>query len=96
MQINPSKFQFMFLQTFTSNKIKPEFIQVHGAFIPHVHEMKLLEIIIDDKLKFDKQVDLLCKNAARQLNVLYRYKGIFEQRENIYNTLSYQILTTVL
>ncbi len=50
--------------------------------------MKLLGITIEDKLKFDKQVDLLCKNAAGQLNVLYRFKGIFDlkEREKIYNT----------
>ncbi len=30
---------------------------------------------------------LTCKNAARQLNVLYRFQGIFElkQRAKIYN-----------
>ncbi len=77
MQVNPSKFQFMFLQKFTSKEIKPEFIQVHVTFIQCNNEVKLLGITIDDKFKFDKQVDLLCKNAARQLNVLYRFKGIF-------------------
>ncbi len=40
---------------------------------------------------FDKQVDLLCKNAAIQLNVLYRFKVIFDlkQREKMYNTFIY-------
>ena len=43
---------------------------------------------IDDKLKFDKHVDILCKRAARQINVMYRFKGIFDmkERELIYNT----------
>ncbi len=31
-----------------------------------------------DKLKFDMKVEILCKNAARQLNILYRFKGIFD------------------
>ncbi len=50
--------------------------------------MKLLGITIDNKLKFDKQVEILCKNAARQLNILYRFKGIYDlkEREKIYNT----------
>ncbi len=30
---------------------------------------------------FDKQVDILCKNAARQLNILYRFKGLFDLKE---------------
>ncbi len=49
--------------------------------------MKWSGITIDDKLKFDKQVDILCKNAARQLNLFYRFKGIFpfkKKRKNIY------------
>ncbi len=35
------------------------------------------------------QVDILCKNAARRLNILYRFKGIFDlnEREKIYNTV---------
>ncbi len=50
--------------------------------------MKLLGITIDQKLKFDKHIDNLCKNAARQINILYRFKGIFDlkEREIIYNT----------
>ncbi len=88
MQVNPSKFKFMFLQKFISKEIKPEFIEVHGTNIPHKNKVNLLGITIDDKLKFDKQVDILCKNAARQLNILYRFKGIFDlkEREKIYKT----------
>ncbi len=60
--------------------------------------MKLLEITIDDKFKFDKQVDLLCKITARQLNVFYRCKGIFDlkEKEKCITLLSHPILTTVL
>ncbi len=43
--------------------------------------MKLLGISIDYKLKIGKQVDILCKNAARQLNVLYRFKGTFDLKD---------------
>ncbi len=43
---------------------------------------------IDNKLKFDKHVDKLCKSAAQQLNVLYRFKEIFDNKEKeiMYNT----------
>ncbi len=98
MHVNTSKFQFMFMQKFTNKEIKPEFIEVHSTLIPCNNEVKLLGITIDDKLKFDKQVDILCKNAARQLNVLYRFKGIFDlkDREKCIILLSDPILTTVL
>ncbi len=40
-----------------------------------VHELKetakLLGITIDDKRKFIKHIDILCKNVARQINELY-------------------------
>jgi hypothetical protein len=88
MQVNPSKFQFMCLKSVTSKEIIPQFIEVNGTNIPCEKEVKLLGITIDDKLKFDKQVDIICKNAARQLNVIYRFKCIFDlkEKEKIYNT----------
>ncbi len=51
-------------------------------------EIKLLSIRIDKKLKFDKHVDILCKKAERQINVMYRFEGIcdVEEMEVIYNT----------
>ncbi len=49
--------------------------------------MKLLGITIDQKLKFDKHIDNLYKNTARQINIMHRFKGIFDlkEREIIYN-----------
>ncbi len=41
----------------------------------------MLRITIDDKLKFDKHIDILCKNTARQINVLYRFNGIFDIKD---------------
>ncbi len=51
-------------------------------------EVKLLGITIDQKLKFDNHIDNLCKNAARQINIMLRFKGIFDLKESeiIYNT----------
>ncbi len=60
--------------------------------------MKLLEITIDDKFTFDKQVDIVCTNAAIQLNVLYRVKGILDLKNslNYIILLSYTIVTIAL
>ncbi len=44
-------------------------------------EVKLLGITIDQKLKFDKHIDNLYKNAARLINIMYRFKGIFDLNE---------------
>ncbi len=44
-------------------------------------EVKLLSITKNQKLKFDKDIDNLCKNAARQINIMCRFKGIFDLNE---------------
>ncbi len=75
MQANPEKFQLMFLKKYTSKEIVPKFIEIHGT------EIKLLGITIDEKLRFDTHVNNSCKKAARQINVMYRFKGIFDLKE---------------
>ena len=88
MQANPEKFQFMLLKSLTCKEEIPEFIDVDGVKINAQESVKLLGILIDDKLKFDKHIEILCKNAARQINILYRFTGIFnfKERELIHNT----------
>ncbi len=88
MQANPTKFQFIFMKKYTSKEISPEFLNVNDIKIPAETEVKLLGMTIDNKLKFDKHVDKLCKSAARLLNVLYRFRGIFDikEKEIMYNT----------
>ncbi len=90
MKANPSKFQFMFLKYFRCKVDVPDSIDIENITITHQGDIKLLGITIDDKLRFNKHVNILCKSAARQLNVMYRFKNIFDikEKENIYNTFS--------
>ncbi len=37
--------------------MKPEFTEKHNTRFPHIKDVKLLGITIDDKITFDKQVD---------------------------------------
>ncbi len=78
----------MIMQKYTSKEIIPDSIEIHGTTIMRQTEVKLLSITIDQKLKFVKHIDNLCKNAARQINITYRCKGIFDlkEREIIFNT----------
>ncbi len=41
-----------------------------------ISQVKLLGVIIDDKLKFNKHIDVLCKNSNRQINVLHRFRNV--------------------
>ncbi len=88
MQANLEKFQFMFLKKYTSKEIVLKFFEIHGTEIKCEKEVKHLGITIDAKLRFDTYINILCKKAARQINVMYRFKGIFDlkERERIYNT----------
>ncbi len=52
MQANPTKFQFMITQKYTSKELIPDSIEIHGTTIMRQTEVKLLSITIDQKLKF--------------------------------------------
>ena len=88
MQANPEKFQFMLMKKYTCKETFPEFIEISGINVQRENEVKLLGITIDEKLRFDMHVDILCKKAARQVNIMHRFKGIFDQKERelVYNT----------
>ncbi len=51
-------------------------------------EVKLSGITIDEKLKFDKHVNIISKKAAGQIHVMYHFKSVFDlkERQVIYNT----------
>ncbi len=75
MQQTPIKFQFMLMKKYTSKETPPEFLNVNDRKIPAETVLGMT------KLKFDKHVDKLCKIAALQLNVLYKFRGIFDIKE---------------
>ncbi len=60
------------MKSFTSTVI-PAYIEIGKVYINCEKDIKLLGITIDDKLKFDKQVDILCIKAAEYINVLYGF-----------------------
>ncbi len=71
MQANPSKFQFMFLKHFTCEVNVADSIEID---ITHQSDIKHLGMTIDDKLRFNKHINIFCKSDARQFNVMYRFK----------------------
>ncbi len=67
MQVIPSEFQCKFLKQLTNNEKMAKFIEINGTNIPCEKGVKLLGIRIDEKLKFDKHVNIIYKKAARQI-----------------------------
>ncbi len=55
--------------------------------IKHEYLVKLLAEIIDDKLKFNRHIDVLCKNTNTQINVLYLFRNELNiaEREVMHN-----------
>ncbi len=68
----------MLLKLITNKEEMPKFIKINSTNIPCEKELKLLGITIDEKLKFDKHVNIICKKAAWQINVMYRFKGVLD------------------
>ena len=72
MKANPGKFQFMFLEV---KNIALFSLNVNGKIIPCSNEVKLLGITIDNRLKFKKHIEELCKKASHKLHALRRIRG---------------------
>lgn len=79
MKANPEKFQALSIgnKTFSTwivliylDSIFNFFFNLDSINIKCEEEVKLLGVTIDSKLKFNKRIAIICKKAARQLNVL--------------------------
>ena len=84
MKANPSTFQ---AQLFKCRRNEEVFdLNIGDELIKPVSLVKLLGVLIDDNLSFNKQVSKLCVKASRQTNVLRRIVKYIpnECRLNIY------------
>ena len=79
MSANPSKFQA--IKIGNKNKDFKSFPISDNFEIETTTEVSLLGIQIDDKLNFDKHVELICQKASRQLNALKRLTNYLEEKE---------------
>ena len=68
MKANPSKFQALFLNK-AGNMLD---FTVNGNVVRSEASVKLLGVVIDSKLSFKNHISVICKKAARQVNVLLR------------------------
>ena len=86
MKANPNKFQFMVI---SSKQMEPQNIELHGGVsITSEPSVKILGVVIDDRLNFDEHVSMCCTKAARQLNALARISKYldFKSKTIIYNS----------
>ena len=86
MQANPGKFQFMVMSPAPTPT--QSLILSSNTVISSEKEVKILGVVVDDRLSFSKHVSACCSKAARQLNALTRISRYLDLsgRRLIYNS----------
>lgn len=89
MKINISKTVYMEISNKTKSSSQDKEIIIGGQIIKKVKEAKYLGIVIDDKLKFSKNVDYIIKKMAKKVSFLGRIKRqlSINMRLKLYKTL---------
>ena len=88
MKVNPEKFQVMLMKPSFFTTEMPTTFNINNVCLKTQNSVKLLGITIDERLKFDEQVNNMCQRASKQLKVMYRFKQVFKEKEKkiMYNT----------
>ena len=79
MIANPKKFQSIIISKDKIGNSGLE-IKINDKIIKSKSSVKLLGIVIDEKLNFDKHITELCKKASAQLNALFRLNFVLTKK----------------
>ena len=83
MIANPDKFQALILSKSKSDNSNVK-LNIGGKIIMSDSNVKLLGVLIDQKLNFNKHIEKICKTASQQLNAIFRFKNILsDEAKNI-------------
>jgi hypothetical protein len=80
MRANPEKFQLIVSHRQCKQEVK---LNVCGVDLKSTRNVKLLGITFDSDLCFDIQVNNICKQAGKQLNVLGRFSNILSENNKM-------------
>ena len=86
MKANPDKFQFMVL---SSDPLEQQRIEIENDItLLSEPRVKLLGVIVDDRLQFNDHISTMCCRAARRLNALARISKHLDSKSKhiIYNS----------
>jgi hypothetical protein len=88
---NPKKFQAIISAKSNSSTLTSIPIKIKEKIIYSKNSVTFLGINLDNELKFDQHIAVLCKKAAKQLNALYRIKRFltFEMKTLLVNSFIY-------
>ena len=83
MIVNPDKFQAIVVKR--NNKMKDSYsLNINQEVINSENSVKLLEVEIDNKLSFEKDISTLVKKASNQLNAISRIQKFMGFKENVF------------
>ena len=77
MLVNPSKTRGMLISR--SRTVEPLFLDlvIDGSVVEMVSELKILGVIFDSKLTFEKQVRAIAASASRRVGILRKTMSVF-------------------
>ena len=77
MLVNPSKTRGMLISR--SRTVEPSFpdLLIDGSVVEMVSELKILGVIIDSKLSFEKQVRAIAASASMRVGILRKTMSVF-------------------
>ena len=84
---NPDKFQLMYLGYNLNNVDTLPEIKLSNVVIKPKNSVKLLGVILDNKLNFKEHIDNICKIASRNTNCLARIRNFIDVKHSrlLYN-----------
>lgn len=88
LKLNVSKTKLMIISNQKNINRDAIDIRINGAKLDTVNEIKYLGVIIDEKLKFDKNINYVARKMAKKTGVLQRIgrKLNMQQKIDIYKT----------
>ena len=72
---NPAKFQVLFLGRKESNTIE---FKVEDIVLKSTNSVKLLGVVIDCKLNFNRHIEKLCSTASQKVKALFRIRPFLD------------------
>ena len=76
--VNPSKSSTMLITTshMSKNVITPPVVTIYNVPLPNCQFAKLLGVVIDSDVKWDKHIEYLCKKVNPKIGIIHRLRPI--------------------
>ncbi len=84
--VNRGKLQCMFISNDSNNTIN---VNIDNTVLSPSSNIKILGVTIDERLAFNEHINIICSNAARQLNAIKRLQCNLDRESKLAIDRSY-------